>query len=68
MKWILLISFMFVCGQAFSAVEFEKVHELSYQTDVQTSLIRMRPLKRQKLLPRYKAFYYFPKTMVALRK
>lgn len=69
MKWMLLVVFIFVAGQAFSAPQFEKVHKLSYtQKEMTQTIVIMKPLSQKKLAPLYKDFHFIPKMMIAARK
>lgn len=69
MKWMLLIVFIFVAGQAFSAPKFEKVHKLSYsQKEITQAIVIMKPLSQKKLAPLYKDFHFIPQMMIASRK
>lgn len=69
MKWILLMIFTFISGQAFSSeVKFEKVHRLSFDTKIKETLVIMRPIKGQRLVPLYSEFRLIEGRSIAAKK
>lgn len=67
MKWMVLIVFMLIAGQAFGDTKFEAVHHLSFTPAIKETLVVMKPLSQKRLLPLYKGIQTFPKVMIAAR-
>jgi len=74
MKWLLLMVFMFVSGQAFSSTEFEPVHQLAFtNSQIREIMVIMKPMRQKRLVPLYKDIRLLPRivgprAMLAARK
>ena len=68
MKWVLLIVFTFISGQAFSEVEFEKVHQLAFDSQIEEAIVIMKPLEQKRLAPLYTEFHVLQDRTIAAKK
>lgn len=69
MKWIMLMIFTFISGQAFSSdVKFEKVHQLSFDTQIKETLVIMKPVESKRLMPLYSEIRLLPGRTIAAKK